>query len=91
MGKIEAKEQTQKALDQAQNSLTRENEASLALKAAFDIEKGKISEREQLAEEKARIEAEFPRYEALAVLEKQIKNDENAISKTEKRPGAVCH
>lgn len=77
LGKIEAKEQTQKALDQAQNSLTCENEANLALKAAFDIEKGKISEREQLAEEKARIEAEFPRYEALAVLEKQIKNDEN--------------
>ena len=85
LGKIEAKEQTQKALDQAQNSLTRENEASLALKAAFDIEKGKISEREQLAEEKARIEAEFPRYEALAVLEKQIKNDENAISKNERQ------
>lgn len=81
LGKIEAKEKTQKALDQAQNSLTREKEANLALKAAFDIEKGNVSERERLAEEKARIEAEFPRYEALDTIEKQIKNDEDAISK----------
>lgn len=85
LGKIEAKEQTQKALDQAQNNLTRENEANLALKAAFNIEKGKISEREQLAEEKAKIEVEFPRYEALAAIEKQIKNDEDAISKNERQ------
>ena len=81
LGKIEAKEKTQKALDQAQNSLTREKETNLALKAAFDIEKGNVSERERLAEEKARIEAEFPRYEALDTIEKQIKNDEDAISK----------
>ncbi len=85
LGKIEAKEQTQKALDQAQNNLTRENEANLALKAAFDIEKEKISEREQLAEEKAKIVAEFPRYEALAALEKQIKKDEDVISKKERQ------
>ncbi len=85
LGKIEAKEQTQKALDQAQNNLTRENEANLALKATFDIEKGKISEREELAEEKAKIEAEFPRYEALDALEKQIKNDEGTISKNERQ------
>ena len=85
LGKIEAKEKTQKALDQAQNSLTREKETNLALKADFDIEKGKISERELLAEEKARIEAEFPRYEALDTIEKQIKNDEDAISKKERQ------
>lgn len=85
LGKIEAKEQTQKALDQAQNNLTRENEANLALKATFDIEKGKISEREELAEEKAKIEAEFSCYEALAALEKQIKKDEDAISKKERQ------
>ena len=85
LGKIEAKEQTQKALDQARDNLTRENEANLALKAAFDIEKGKISEREQLVEEKSKIEAEFPRYEALDALEKQIKNDEDIISKNERQ------
>ena len=39
LGKIEAKEQTQKALDQAQKNLIGENETNLALKAAFDIEK----------------------------------------------------
>ena len=85
LGKIEAKEKTQKALDQAQNGLTREKETNLALKAAFDIEKGNVPERERLAEEKARIEAEFPRYEALDTIEKQIKNDEDAISKKERQ------
>lgn len=85
LGKIEAKEQTQKALDQAQKNLIGENETNLALKAAFDIEKGKVSEREQLAEEKAKIEAEFSRYEALDALEKQIKNDEDTISKNERQ------
>ena len=85
LGKIEAKEQTQKALDQAQKNLIGENETNLALKAAFDIAKGKVSEREQLAEEKAKIEAEFSRYEALDALEKQIKNDEDTISKNERQ------
>ena len=42
LGKIEAKEQTQKALDQAQKNLISENETNFALKAAFDIEKGKL-------------------------------------------------
>lgn len=85
LGKIEAKEQTQKALDQAQKNLIGENETNLALKTAFDIEKGKVSEREQLAEEKAKIEAEFSRYEALDALEKQIKYDEDTISKNERQ------
>lgn len=85
LGKIEAKEQTQKALDQAQKNLISENETNFALKAAFDIEKGKVSERDQLAEEKAKIEAEFSRYEALDSLEKQIKDDEDTISKNERQ------
>ena len=85
LGKIEAKEEAQKALEQARDSLTGENEANIALKAAFDIEKEKISEREKLAEEKTKIEAEFPRYEALATLEKQIKKDEDSISKNEEQ------
>ena len=85
LGKIEAKEQTQKALDQAQKNLIGENETNLTLKTAFDIEKGKVSEREQLAEEKAKIEAEFSRYEALDALEKQIKYDEDTISKNERQ------
>ena len=59
LGKIEAKEQTQKALDQAQKNLIGENEA--------------------------KIEAEFSRYEALDALEKQIKYDEDTISKNERQ------
>ena len=85
LGKIEAKEQTQKALDQAQKNLIGENETNLALKAAFDVEKDKTPDREKLAEEKAQIEAEFPRYEALAALKKQIKDDEDSISQKDEQ------
>ena len=85
LGKIEAKEKAQTALDEAKNNLDREHEINLTLKAAFDIEKGKISEREQLTAEKVKIEAEFPHYEALEALKKQIKNDEDTISKNERQ------
>lgn len=85
LGKIEAKEKAQAALDEAKNNLNREHETNLSLKAAFDIEKGKISEREQLTKEKVKIEAEFPRYEALEVIEKEIKNNEENISKKDKQ------
>lgn len=83
LGKIEAKEKAQTALEKAQSDLAAENETNLILKDAFEIEKGKTAEKDKLAEEKAKIEAEFPRYEALAALEKQIKKDEDSISKSE--------
>lgn len=79
LGKIEAKEQAQTALEQAKINLASENKTNLTLKDAFEVEKGKTSEKEKLTEEKARIEAEFPRYEALATLEKQIRKDEDSI------------
>lgn len=85
LGKIEAKEKAQTALEKAQNDLAAENETNLILKYAFEIEKGKTAEKDKLAEEKAKIEAEFPRYEALAALEKQIKKDEDSITKGEEQ------
>lgn len=85
LGKIEAQEHARAALKEAEDNLISESETNLALKAAFDIEKGKTSDREKLAEEKAKIEAEFPRYEALAALEKQIQDDEDSISQKDEQ------
>ena len=85
LGKIETREQTQKALKQAKNNLALENETNLILKEAFEAEKGKVPEREKSAEEKTKIEAEFPRYEALAALQKQIQKDEKNISAKEEQ------
>ena len=85
LGKIETREQTQKALKQAKNNLALENETNLILKEAFEAEKGKVPEREKSAEEKTKIEAEFPRYEAIAALEKQIQKDEKNISAKEEQ------
>ena len=85
LGKIEAKEHAQAALKEAEDNLISENETYLTLKAAFDVEKDKTPDREKLAEEKAQIEAEFPRYEALAALKKQIKDDEDSISQKDEQ------
>lgn len=85
LGKIEAKEHAQAALKEAEDNLISENETYLTLKAAFDVEKDKTPDREKLAEEKAQIKAEFPRYEALATLEKQIKDDEYSISQKDEQ------
>ena len=85
LGKIEATEKAKTALEKAKNDLAAENETNLTLKDAFEIEKGKTAEKDKLAEEKAKIEAEFPRYEALATLEKQIKKDEDSITKGEEQ------
>lgn len=84
LGKIEAKEHAQAALKEEDNLIS-ENETYLTLKAAFDVEKDKTPDREKLAEEKAQIEAEFPRYEALAALKKQIKDDEDSISQKDEQ------
>lgn len=62
LGKIEATEKAKTALEKAQNDLAAENETNLTLKDAFEIEKGKAAEKDKLAEEKAKIEAEFSRY-----------------------------
>ena len=85
LGKIEAKEHAQAALKETEDNLISENETYLTLKAAFDVEKDKTPDREKLAEEKAQIEAEFPRYEALAALKKQIKDDEDSISQKDEQ------
>ena len=84
LGKLEAREKTQKALEQAYGKLTGEREANRTLQTAFDTEKGRTEEREKLAEEKAKLASEFPSYEALATLEEQIKKEEARIAQSDR-------
>ena len=85
LGKIEAAEKTQDALEQTKIELLRENEVNDKLLSIFAAEEQKTHDRERLSEEKAKIEAEFPRYEALAILEGAIKQAKNDIAEREKK------
>ncbi|MGI6767318.1 MAG: SbcC/MukB-like Walker B domain-containing protein [Lentihominibacter sp.] len=85
LGKIETQEKAQAALDKATDDLAGEIKTNENLKFAFHVEEQKIPERDKFSEEKAKIEAEFSRYEALATLENQIQNDEKDISEHEEQ------
>lgn len=85
LGKVEEREKAQSALEQAQSGLSEETEHNTELVSDFEREKARVSEREQHADEKAKIEAEYPRYDALDALESQIKKDETNISAQSKK------
>ncbi len=89
LGKIETQENAQRALVQAGNDLAVEAEKKEKLKEAFHVEEEKIPERDKLSEERAKIEGEYSRYEALAALEKQIQKDEKNISEDEEQLKSV--
>lgn len=81
LGKIETIEKARAALTLAQDRLKIETETNLTLKIVFEKEADKTREREKTAEERAKIEAEYSRYEALSALEAQIAKDEESIMK----------
>lgn len=81
LGKIETIEKARAALTLAQDRLKIETETNLTLKIVFEKEADKTREREKTAEERAKIEAEYSRYEALSALEAQIAKDEDSIMK----------
>ena len=85
LGKIEQYKKIKNSLEEAEKALTEELETQKALKTAFDTEKKKIPEREQLADNKSKIEAEYSRYNKLAELEKEIQTADKNISEQEKR------
>lgn len=85
LGKIEAKETAQKKLEKSKNELSLEQETYIALKNSFEYEEKRIPEREKLENQKAKIEAEFPRYEALTNLENDITKAKNDIDIREKQ------
>lgn len=80
LGKLEARGHAQKALDEARRNLTVATEAQTKLAESFAAGQEKIPEQEKLAEEKAKIEADLPRYDMLAGLEVQLLNDEKSVT-----------
>lgn len=83
LGKIEEQEKVKSLLETTKERLTVAVENQMALQFAFEKEKKKIPERENLAEEKAKIEAEYLRYDSLAELEQEIQKADKEISKQE--------
>ena len=85
LGKIETRENAQASLQKAKADLAAEQDLNQRLKSAFKAEESRIPERDTLTEEKTRIEAEYPRYDALEALQTQIGNAEKDIAKREQK------
>ena len=85
LGKIQAQEEAKKALLQAQVDLKKETENNKKLREAFGAEEAKKPEIEKASEEKTRIEAEYPRYDALDGLKNNILTAEDQIENDEKK------
>ncbi len=85
LGIIENREKAQQALTEAKRGLAEETEKNEKLKIIFKEAAAKLPEKDRLSDEKAKTEAEYPRYEALAALEKQIRKDEADLRTREKQ------
>ena len=93
LGKIEEFEKSKGALDKNKELLEKECIQQKTLQAAFDKAEKKTPEQEKLAAQKAKIEAEYQRYDNLAELEKQIRDAQTSISQKEawlKAAGEKC-
>lgn len=85
LSKIEEQEKIKDSLETNKKRLAAERDAQKDLQIVFDEEKKKIPVRENLAEEKAKIEAEYSRYDNLAELEEAIQITEKNISEQAER------
>ncbi len=83
LGKIEEHEKVKLLLEQTELALDQEQKRRDDLQAAFDKEVKRIPLRESLATNRAKLEAEYPRYESFAKLGQEIAEAEDAISKKE--------
>lgn len=81
LGKIEAHEKARTNLEKARKEYSEESERLAVLKNTLEAERAKVPETEKAAEEKAKIDAELPRYDALDELQKNIKLLEKEIKK----------
>lgn len=83
LGKIEEHEKVKASLKKAEEDLEQERERQKTLQTAFDEEASRIPEREKLAGEKAKIEAEYPRYDVFAELGEEIVKSDKLITTQE--------
>ena len=72
LGKLEARSKTESAIKENEENLAAEEQVLKDLKKAWDDQQSKVPDREAAADEKAKLEAELPRYDALDVLAGQI-------------------
>ena len=93
LGKIAKHEEIKNSLAENQGLLSDETTKNDNLKATFKAEKARISEKEQLKEDKAKIEAEYSRYDGLENLEIEIEHleSENATNTEQLRQDRERH
>ncbi len=81
LGILENREKTKTALEKARQGLAEETTQNLKLQSAFKAAEERLPERDKLSNEKAQIEAEYSRYEALETLTQQIRKAKSVIAK----------
>lgn len=79
LGKLEAQAKARADRETAQREWVQEQERHRSWKAAWEAEQAKAPEVERLGSEKARLEAELPRYLALEVLSQEIRQKQAAL------------
>ncbi len=72
LGKLDAQEKAKNSVEQSRHELSEEEEKHAVCKAALEAERALIPETEGMAEEKSRLEAELPRYDAMEALRQEI-------------------
>ena len=72
LGKLEARKNAKAAMEKAQQEKNAEQARSALLKAELERQKANAPEIEKKGDEKAQVEAELPRYDALDALAKEI-------------------
>lgn len=85
LGKIKAHEDAKKRLEVAEKDYSAESENLVKLKKILDEETAKKSGTEKAEKEKAKIESEFPRYDDIDKLEKEIKSLAAKIKKQKQK------
>jgi len=83
LGKIETWEQAQKSISENKAGLAAEQVRHTVLKEAYEAQKAKDPEVEKAAEEKAKLEAELPGYDALEAHAKEVRADRKELTEKE--------
>ena len=85
LGRIELCEKAKASLENAQSELASEKERFEILKKSLENAKSKAPEIERIADEKARAEAELPRYDAVCELSDEIEKAKKSLSEKENK------
>lgn len=84
LGKLEAHRETEKTITQNQTSLSEEKEKNVLLKEALEKEEAKGAETAHATDERARLEAELERYDALDALKKDLIDARSKLTEKQK-------